>query len=228
MFSSLVNSVKTEYNSFNMWPFKRSSEDPSLKTAPPSRLSEALAQKDRARPWSPTLASTRGHSLRISTRTIITTGEVILQGWPSRGGLIELQGALAPDFEYLKLNSIDPPLRRDPDQEAEDEFCRGLLRLGATWWASDRRRNFVHRLESQFEDAIEACQADESLDPSRLERGWVRVAWPSEPAGSLCVLECGRVNRGRRGNEIHRPRQAGLLLLARTMDERCEMLKMFG
>ncbi|KJX96488.1 hypothetical protein TI39_contig622g00008 [Zymoseptoria brevis] len=211
-----------------MWPFNRSSEEPASKTAPPSRLSEALAQKDRARPWSQILASTRGHNLRISTRTVITTEEVILQGWPSRGGLIELQGALAPDFEYLKLNHIDPPLRRDPDQEAEEEFCRGLLRLGATWWSSDNRRNFVHRLESQCEDAIKAFQADESLDASRLERRWVRVAWPSEPAGSLCVLECERVICGRRGNEVHRPRQAGSLTLARTMDERCEMLKVFG
>lgn len=81
---------------------------------------------------SPCLGKHLAHSLRISQRTLLHE-TVTLQGWPSPGGIIVLEDATPPDFDFLQLDPLDPPLRRDADQGAEDIFCQGLLRLGATW-----------------------------------------------------------------------------------------------
>ena len=48
------------------------------------------------------------------------------------------------------------PAQRDPDQDAEDAFCQGLLKLGATWWSSHARRRFILNLENGEEEAHEA------------------------------------------------------------------------
>jgi hypothetical protein len=48
------------------------------------------------------------------------------------GGLIVLEHATTLDFDILGLNSIHPPMRRDPDQHAEDKLCQRLLLLGAS------------------------------------------------------------------------------------------------
>ncbi|KAH8714848.1 hypothetical protein GQ44DRAFT_596691, partial [Phaeosphaeriaceae sp. PMI808] len=170
----------------------------------------------------------RAHNIRISQRTSLLQDIVILQGWPSRGGIIVLENATPPDFDYLQLDPLDPPLRRDANQDAEDAFCQALLRLGATWWDSESRRRFVRNLEDPDEEAMEAVEADEGLKPTRLERGWVRVAWPTHTPGALCVLACETMVRGRAGEGGLRPRHYGIVSLARTMDERCTVLQRLG
>lgn len=139
-----------------------------------------------------------------------------------------LENATAPDFDYLNLDPLDPPLRRDPDQAAEDAFCQALLRLGATWWDSCKRREFVDKLREYDEEAVEAVQEDPGLEATRRERGWVRVAWPSHTPGALCVLECVIYKKGRRDKEKGMPSYSGLISLARTMDERCLLLQKLG
>ena len=176
----------------------------------------------------PSLGRHRAHNLRISQRTTLNQDTVSLQGWPSRGGIIVLENATPPDFDFLQLDPLDPPLRRNADQDAEDAFCRALLRLGATWWNSESRRRFVWQLEGADEEAFEAVEADEALEPTRLERGWVRVAWPSHTPGALCVLACEKIIMGRAGGENLRPKHYGLVSLARTMDERCTVLQRLG
>lgn len=66
--------------------------------------------------------------------------------------------------------------------------------------------------------------------PTRRERCWVRVGWPSNGVG-LWVIECDNDNVfGPRlcDDDVGIPDDAGQLLLARNMDERCSMLEEFG
>lgn len=177
---------------------------------------------------SPSLGVYKAHNLRISHRTSLDGDTVTLTGWPSRGGIVVLENATPPDFDFLQLDALDPPLRRDASQAAEDKFCQGLLHLGATWWDSEKRQQFVRRLEYGDEEAHDAVEADEDLRPTRRERGWVRVAWPSDPPGALCVLACEKIIMGRAGDESMIPRHAGLISLARTMDERGTVLQRLG
>jgi hypothetical protein len=102
----------------------------------------------------PCLGIHLAHNLRISQRTLLKQDTVILQGWPSRGGIVVLANATPPDFDFLRLNPLDPPLRRSADHDAEDDFCRALLRLGATWWNSEARHAFVSKLEYADEEAF--------------------------------------------------------------------------
>ncbi|CAO2657864.1 Nn.00g071240.m01.CDS01 [Neocucurbitaria sp. VM-36] len=176
----------------------------------------------------PALGRYRAHNLRISHRISLKQDTVTLHGWPSRGGIIVLESATPPDFDFLHLDPLDPPLRRCADQDAEDVFCQALLRLGATWWDSEARRAFVGKLESFDDEALDAVEADEDLEPTRLESGWVRVAWPSHTPGALCVLACEKLIMGRKGDEKLRPEHYGLVSLARTMDERCTVLQRLG
>ncbi|ORY19519.1 hypothetical protein BCR34DRAFT_132914 [Clohesyomyces aquaticus] len=150
----------------------------------------------------PGLGVHRNRRFRISTRTLLNDDTITLHGWPSLGGII-VSNATPLDFDFLRLDPLDPPLGRAADQDPEDAFCKALLRLGATWWDSEARRRFVEKLEDGDEEAWSAFDADEALEPMRRECGWVRVAWPeSRPPGSLCVLTrqkvvIGRSTRGR-------------------------------
>lgn len=228
MWPSLVNAVKSEYNTIRIWPRTSATVTMDLVPNPPPRSAYDEEHRKNLPLKSPSFGRHREYNLRISRRTLLNQDNITLHGWPSRGGVIVLENATPPDFDFLHLDPLDPPLRRDPDQTAEDAFCRGLLRLGATWWDSEARRDFIRNLEYGDEEAHEAAQADENLAPSRRERGWVRVAWPSQPTGALCVLECEKIIMGRAGGEKLRPRSYGLVSLARTMDERFAVLQKLG
>ncbi|KAJ9651468.1 hypothetical protein H2198_009262 [Neophaeococcomyces mojaviensis] len=228
MWSSLVGAVKTEYNAIRIWPRRTPPVD--MESGRSSAPNSAYHDESRRYPtlFSPSFGKHRDHNLRISHRTTSNQDTITLHGWPSRGGVIVLENATPPDFDFLHLDALDPPLRRDPDQNAEDAFCKALLRLGATWWDSQARRKFVGKLEDGHEEAIDAVEANENLAPSRRERGWVRVAWPSHTPGALCVLACEKIIMGRAGDEKLRPKHYGLISLARTMDERCTVLQRLG
>jgi hypothetical protein len=227
MWSTLFNAIKTEYNSIHIMP--RTTTPIAIASGTDSAPLSAYDEPHRnTRLKSPCLGVHLAHNLRISHRTSLKQDTITLHGWPSRGGMIVLENATPPDFDFLGLNPLDPPLRRNPDQDAEDAFCRGLLRLGATWWDSDARRNFVMNLENGYDEALDAVEANKELEPSFLERGWVRVAWPSHTPGALCVLACEKVIMGRSGGEKLRPQHYGLVSLARTMDERCTVLERLG
>jgi hypothetical protein len=229
MWASWANAIKHEYNSIIIWPRE---SPPFFDMDRPSPIANNSAYVDD-RMHNPSLrifgpGNARDHNLRISQRTLIGEYGIDLHGWPSRGGCIILENIGPADFDYLQLDPLDPPLRRDPDQSAEDVFCQKLLRLGATWWDSERRLRFICKLENGDEEAHDAVAANERLEPTRRERGWVRVAWPSHPPGALCVLDCEKIIMGRNGKEKMRPRNYGILRLARTMDERCIVLQRMG
>lgn len=230
MWPSLVNAIKSEYTAIRLWPQATATVGMDSLPNPPPRSAYDERYRNNPPLKRPSAGKQREYNLRISRRISLNQDTVSIYGWPSRGGVIVLENATPPDFDFLHLDRSDPPLRRAPDQTAEDSFCVALLRLGATWWDSEARRDFVRKLENGDEEAHEAVQADNSLAPSRRERGWVRVAWPSEsqPPGALCVLECEKVIMGRAGGEQLPPRSPGLISLARTMDERYNVLQKLG
>ncbi|KAF2275601.1 uncharacterized protein EI97DRAFT_434011 [Westerdykella ornata] len=228
MWSPMVKAIKTEYNSIHITPrTSPPSGMASRSNIPPRSAFEDKHGRNQSLK-SPCLGKHRAYNLRISHRTSLNQDTITLHGWPSRGGVIVLESATPPDFDFLHLDPLDPPLRRDADRDAEDAFCQALLRLGATWWDSEARRDFVGKLEYSDDEALDAVEADEGLEPTRLERGWVRVAWPSHTPGALCVLACEKVILGRKGDEKLRPEHYGLVSLARTMDERCTVLQRLG
>ncbi|KAL4745617.1 hypothetical protein BDW72DRAFT_198472 [Aspergillus terricola var. indicus] len=140
-------------------------------------------------------------------RMVTTIDGSWIYGWPSKGGLIVLSHPTRVDFDCLGWDYLDPPRKRDQDQDAEDEVCKMLLRLGATC----ARNQFLH-------DEVPAATTVESL--------WVRVGWPS--TGGLWVAEFIHgafedvVDDSVEWDEQdgHYGNAAGQIVLAKDMDER--------
>lgn len=76
--------------------------------------------------------------------------------------------ALEPDF--LSVDPVDPPMLRDRDrdQDAEDALCQRLLLLGAKWFDSEPRRDFISALMDDDDDDFMAVRAGEEPPPTRL------------------------------------------------------------
>lgn len=158
-------------------------------------------------PRSPTVCT-----FDFDKRTCFTHTQISIWAWPSLGGVIILDQALPPDFEFLSLDLLSPPLLRSKDQEAEDEFCQQLLLLGAKWWDSVARYEI---LCARYRNERRACNnafiVSQQPPATTREGRCVKVGWPS--TGGLWIAECPF--------ETHPSR----LQMARTMDERCEILR---
>lgn len=155
-----------------------------------------------------------------------------IYAWPSRGGVIILNEAEAIDFEYLGLDPLNPAEKRDDDQGAEDTFCQKLLQLGAKWWDSEERYLFVSRVEqaangytaASFGHGDGSFKNVERPSPTPREKRWVKVSWPS--TGGLWVSEFDTTWGGVYEEKDLPPEDGfGRVKLARTMDERCQILK---
>lgn len=172
-------------------------------------------------------------TLRVSTGQYTTD----LWGWPSRGGVICLDRAIALDFEFLGLDSVNPPMRRDRDQDAEDLFCQRLLLLGAKWFDNEERCCFVAEVAENEEPALNAIITGDEPKPSTMERRWVSVAFPDgqSPEGGFWVLEFESGMRGtpsffveKSKKPVLMPGNAGRVHLAKTMTEKCAILEKMG
>jgi hypothetical protein len=154
-----------------------------------------------------------------TVRALFTDKDVHIYGWPSRGGVIVLDSVEAIDFEFLGLNPLDPPMKRLDDKAAEDAFCRRLLLLGAKWWDSEARYTVVARLE------VDGVRANEEPPPTMREKRFVKVGWPS--TGGLWVAEFDTTFAGvdEEDNLLPYDEGAARLRMARTMDERCAILR---
>lgn len=161
-------------------------------------------------------------------RTVICQHHISLRGWPSRGGLIVLSHVTALDFEFLGLDPINPPLRRDHNQDSEDKFCQQLLLLGAKWFDSHERWSFVAGVAENHQPDILTLDAGEAEMPTKMEKRWVSVGWVSGPDGGLWVAEFDTVGYGISEKHNLLPSDAGRVLLARTMDHKCAILKNMG
>jgi hypothetical protein len=142
--------------------------------------------------------------------------------------MIALDDAEAIDFEFLNLDPIDPPLKRLEDQATEDAFCQRLLLLGAKWWDSEKRYLEVEDLKCAGErNGTRSHPYElqiETTPPTMREKRFVKVGWPL--SGGFWVAEFDTVSEGV-DEEILMPAQqpALRLKLARTMDERCAVLR---
>lgn len=83
---------------------------------------------------------------------------------------------------------MNPPLKRNRDQDAEDEVCKRLLLLGATWFDSQDRYDIVAAVEDNFDPLAFQIETGEAPPLTKTERRWVKVGWPSQGNG-LWVAE---------------------------------------
>lgn len=160
-------------------------------------------------------------------RVVFLEDSVSVWAWPSRGGLIVLERATSLDFDYLGLSTVNPPLTRDEDKDAEDDLCQRLLQLGAKWFDSRERYGFVANVATGEEPEIEAIENGEQPAPTAMERQWVSVAVKPDGTG-FWIAEYEVAMRGYQDKHNLVPRGATRVALARTMEEKCEILEMMG
>lgn len=160
-----------------------------------------------------------------AVRSIFTDNNTSIYAWPSRGGVIILDDADAIDFEFLGLNPLDPPEKRLEDQTSEDAFCQRLLLLGAKWWDNEARYSVVTQLEAGNSRADGVFVVDKEPPPTMREKRFVKVGWPS--TGGFWVAEFDTTFAGvdEEDNLLPEDEGAARLRMARTMDERCILLR---
>ncbi|KAL8747441.1 MAG: hypothetical protein Q9190_000702 [Brigantiaea leucoxantha] len=178
------------------------------------------------------------------TRTVFTDDDASIYAWPSLGGVIILNGAEAVDFEFLDLDPLDPPLRRyipphtasqeerQKASENEDIFCQKILLLGAKWWDSEARYNIVSEVERGAVLGLVNRRVDHVFvvedhpPPTIREKRWVKVGWPSDGEGAwIAEFDTTWAGVEEEENLLPYDEETGQLRMARTMDERCEMLR---
>jgi len=140
--------------------------------------------------------------------------------------VIILDNAEAIDFEFLGLDPLNPPVERLDDQVAEDAFCQQLLLLGPKWWDSEARYSILVEMEvGGGHRADGVFRVDEAPTPTMREKRFVKVGWPS--TGGLWVAEFDTTFAGvdEEDNLLPDDEGAGRLWMARTMDERCAILR---
>jgi hypothetical protein len=159
-----------------------------------------------------------------TVRTSFGDNEASIYAWPSRGGVIILNQADAIDFEFLGLNPLDPPMERLKDLKAEDLFCQRLLLLGAKWWDSEARYSIIVAVREAATRAGNGSFVVADQPPATMrEKRFVKVGWPS--TGGLWVAEFDTVFAGVDEEDNLLPEAPSRLQMARTMDERCDILR---
>lgn len=139
----------------------------------------------------------------------------------------------AMDYEFLGLNPLDPPTKREENQDAEDAFCQRLLHLGAKWWDIEERAFYVGTVEAEGKGigyGSVTGHGDGSFrdvtrpPPTMREKRWVKVGWRS--TGRLWVSEF-ETTWSTVDEEENLAPEEGLarVKLARSMDERCRILR---
>ncbi|KAJ5888354.1 hypothetical protein N7495_008395 [Penicillium taxi] len=130
-----------------------------------------------------------------------------VRGWPSQGGLYELDipSRVEPEFLQLDLfNNMLRPSPSDPEWQAkENAHCDRMRRLGATWWKNDHEEDY-DELFGHYE--------------KKWEKKYTRIGWPT--GGGVWAWQTTQMEAAKQGG--------GKLLSARTMDERCKLIEMLG
>ncbi|KAL9073903.1 MAG: hypothetical protein Q9157_004570 [Trypethelium eluteriae] len=203
-----------------------------------------------------------GYSVPYSrhSRTVFGLTHATIYAHPSRGGVIVLSPAYIADFTFLGLDPLNPPLQnflapsvrveaKTPityGLEAEDDFARRLLLLGAKWYDSEARFNILTEMENlglwmagenqrKPKDEIRVdsgWRLSEQPPPTMREKRRISIGWPSE-GGGVWVAEYDTAwggvdeedNLEPPAEPGQEPAEWGLLSLAATMDERCKLLK---
>ncbi|KAI8169541.1 hypothetical protein K4K49_003802 [Colletotrichum sp. SAR 10_70] len=196
------------------------------------------------------------HTSPNAPRFEIVTTHIHVFGYPTDQGdgvnVVALEDVSAIDLAFLSLpyeplnNSIWQASHKDPfhsrpavylrfsdpvrlpDQDAENEFCRRLLRLGARRWESLDRFRFVLGAINYDDLVIDEIEGGFASVPTSEERRWVSVAWPA--GGGVCIAEIPRRLPDFGEHEEFSARQnlilerRSILRMARNMDEKASML----
>ena len=196
----------------------------------------------------------RSRPINGNEKVLLQSDVVQIVGWPSHGGLIVLEDASHLDFAFLELPSPLCGMKTFDGPDQEDRFCERLLQLGAIWWENDERRELVQTKTRQAYHELPrmtpVCgnfrryspRSRRSYSHHEYEQVVIGISPPSRPhetthllvgwpsTGGVWVAEI--VNHPMHGiNEdgFERLKQLSMLRLARSMDERCEMLQeVFG
>ena len=135
-----------------------------------------------------------------------------------------------------------PGKEEGEDDDDEDTFCQRLLLLGAKWWDSESRYQFVDHFGAgipAFEDDV---QEGRVAEPTLKERRWVKIGWEQATAsstndvnvngrrtgGGFWILDCDTNWMGIIEEDNMVPGDGARVLLAASMEERCEVLKQMG
>ena len=123
------------------------------------------------------------------------------------------------------------------DDDEEDVFCQRLLLLGAKWWDSEKRYQFVDHFAASIQPWVEDVEEGRVVEPTLRERRWIKVGWEHQAATDASTIAVGRgfwifdcdtnwVGIIEEDNLM--PVDAAKIKLAKTMEERCEILKRMG
>jgi hypothetical protein len=159
-------------------------------------------------------------------RMVFLGNTISVWAWPSRGGLIVLERVTPVDLDFLGLDPLRLPLERDADQDAEDGFCQQLLRLGAKWFDSVERYQFVSGVQEEDERCVNDLEAGVAERLTTMERQWVCVGIAS--GEGLWVAEYDTPLPFVQERHNLEPLDSAKVMLARTMDERCSILEAMG
>ncbi|KAL9638608.1 MAG: hypothetical protein Q9164_001440, partial [Protoblastenia rupestris] len=131
--------------------------------------------------------------------------------------------------------------QEDNEGDEEDTFYQRLLLLGAKWWDSQKRYQFVDGFGAGVQPLFEDVEEGRVEEPTLRERRWVKVGCesaagaPFNPSkvdasgsGGLWVLDCDTNLMGILEEENLVPADAARVKLASSMEERCEILKRMG
>ncbi|KAL9620540.1 MAG: hypothetical protein Q9160_004901 [Pyrenula sp. 1 TL-2023] len=165
----------------------------------------------RCRPNFPHDNTTRTEFLPNACKTI---------AYPSSGGIV-LGHFTAIEVEYLNLSRLEPA-KRSSDPAEEDDLALRMLHLGAHWWPSWS----VFAYHSAR--IAEGIPYDFHFPPN------VQVGYPSSGEG-LWVFKFSADEQTWEEEDERKPYLArkpddwnARIMMALTMDERCEVLKQFN
>jgi len=123
-------------------------------------------------------------------------------------------------------------------EDEEDAFCQCLLLLGAKWWDSEKRYQFIDHFAVDIQPYVEDVEEGRVAEPTLRERRWIKVGWEQQAAannasagggrGGFWILDCDVNWMGIIEEDNLVPADAAKVKLAKTMEERCEILKGMG
>jgi hypothetical protein len=143
-------------------------------------------------------------SAKVS-RTSFNFSGCTVYGYPSSGGILVKNNADIVDLDFLSLPR-NRAVKRSFDTAEEDDFCKRLQHIGATWWKYDAEwlDNFEHHGGYFITEE---------------QKKIIIFGWPADGVGVWVLRYKQREDA---------PDDLGLVKMAKSMEERIEAMEKFG